>query len=113
MSQYMTSNFSQRSHPFPLRRLNITENDPNLKTLRQYIQDGFPANRSYCAEMVQAYFGFREELAIVNGLIVKGHWIVIPRQLHDEALKLLHRSHVGIVKTKDRARTSFLWPSIN
>ena len=50
-----------------------TENDPDLKTLRQYIQDGFPANRSDCAESVQVYFGFREELAIVNGLIVKRH----------------------------------------
>ena len=39
----------------------VTENDPDLKTLRQYIQDGFPANRSDCAESVQAYFGFREE----------------------------------------------------
>ena len=91
----------------------VTENNPDLQTLRQYIQDGFPANRSDCAESVQAYFGFREELAIVNGLIVKGHRVVIPNQLHDEALKLLHSSHMGIVKTKDRARTSFFWPSIN
>ena len=89
----------------------VTENDPDLNTLRQYIQDGFQANRSDCAESVQAYFGFREELAIVNGLIVKGHWI--PSQLHNEALKLLHSSHMGIVKTKDQARTSFFWPSIN
>ena len=64
-------------------------------------------------QSVQTYFGFREELAIVNGLIVKGHRVVIPSQLRDEALKLLHSSHMGIVKTKDRARTSFFWPSIN
>ena len=67
----------------------VTENDPDLKTLKQYIQDGFPVNRSDCVESVQGYFGFREELAIVNGLIVKGHRVVIPSQLHDEALKLL------------------------
>ena len=91
----------------------VTENDPDLKTLRQYIQDGFPANRSDCAESVKTYFGFREELAIVNGLIFKGHWVVIPNQLRDETLKLLHSSHMGIVKTKGRARTSFFWPSIN
>ena len=99
--------------PLSLAKIkHVTEIDPDLKTLRQYIQDGFPANRSDCAESVQAYFGFREELAIVNGLIVKGHW-VIPIQLCDEALNLLHSSHMGIVKTKDRARTSFFWPSIN
>ena len=62
---------------------------------------------------VQSRSGFREELAIVNGLIVKGHQVVLPSQLRDEALKLLHSSHMGIDRTKDRARTSFFWPSIN
>ena len=100
--------------PLSLEKIKrVTENDPDLKTLKQYIQDGFPTNRSDCVESVQGYFGFREELAIVNGLIVKVHWVVIPSQLYDEALKLLHSSHMGIVKTKDRARTSFFWPNMN
>ena len=100
--------------PLSLEKIKcVTENDLDLKTLKQYIQDGFPANRSDCIELVQGYFGFREELAIVNGLIVKGHWVVIPSQLRDEALKLLHSSHMGIVKTKDRAKTSFFWPNMN
>ena len=100
--------------PLSLKKIkHVTENDPDLKTLKQYIQDGFPANRSDCVESVQGYFGFREELAIVNSLIVKGHWVVIPSQLHDEALKLLHSSPMGIVKMKDRARTSFFWPNMN
>ena len=100
--------------PLSLEKIKyVTENDPDLKSLKQYIQDGFPANRSDCVELVQGCFGFREELAIVNGLIVKGHRVVIPSQLHDEALKLLHSSHMGIVKTKDRARTSFFWPNLN
>ena len=30
----------------------VTENDPDLKTLRQYIQDGFPANRSDCERVI-------------------------------------------------------------
>ena len=95
--------------PLSLEKIKcVTENDPNLKTQRQYIQDGFPANRSDCVEAVQGYFGFREELAIVNGLIVKGHWVVIPSQLHDEALKLLHSSHMGIVKTKRSSKNQFL-----
>ena len=53
------------------------------------------------AELVKAYFGFREELAFVNELIFKGYQVVIPSQLRDEALKLLHSSHMGIVKTKN------------
>ena len=64
-------------------------------------------------ESLRGYFNFREELAIIDGLILKGHWCVIPSAPQDEALKLLHHSHKGIVKTKDRARTSFFWPNLN
>ena len=39
--------------------------------------------------------------------------MVIPSSLQNEALRLLHGSHVGIVKTKERARTSFYWPNLN
>ena len=91
----------------------VTEADPDLKTLKQYINDGFPENKADCLESLRGYFNFREELAIIDGLILKGHRCVIPSALHDEALKLLHRSHMGIVKTKDRARTSFFWPNLS
>ena len=33
--------------------------------------------------------------------------------MHDEALKPLHTSHMGIVKTKDRAMTSYFWANLN
>ena len=91
----------------------VTRDDPVLQTLKQYIQDGFPENKASCAESVQDYFNFREELVVIDGLIVKGHRIIIPSALQDEALKLLHSFHMGIIKTKDRARTSFFWPNMN
>ena len=91
----------------------VTRDDPVLQTLKQYIQDGFPENKANCAESVQDYFNFREELAVVDGLIVKGHCVVIPSSLQNETLRLLHSSHVGIVKTKERARTSFYWLNLN
>ena len=90
-----------------------TEADTDLKTLKQYIDDGFPENKANCLEPLRAYFNFREELAICDGLILKGHCVLIPLTLHDEALKLLHTSHMGIVKTKNTARTSFFWPNLN
>ena len=33
--------------------------------------------------------------------------------MHEEALKLLHTSHMGVVKMKNRARTSLFWPNLN
>ena len=91
----------------------VTEADPDLKTLKQYINDGFPENNADCLESLRDYFNFREELAIIDGLILKGHRCVIPSALCDGASKLLHHSNMDIVKTKDRARTSFFWPNLN
>ena len=79
----------------------VTGNDPDLKTLKQCIHDGFPENKADCAESVQNYFNFREELAVVDGLIVKGHCVIISSALQNEALRLLHSSHTSIVKMKD------------
>ena len=91
----------------------VTRDDPVLQTLKQYIQDGFPGNKADCAESIQDYFNFREELVAIDGLIVKGHHVIIPSALQNEAFRLLHSSHMGIVKTKDQARTSFFWPNMN
>ena len=77
-----------------------TRGDPVLHTLRQYILDGFPENKVDHAESDRGYFNFREELAVIDGLIVKGCYVIIPSAFQNEALRLLHSSHMGIVKTK-------------
>ena len=35
-----------------------TEADADLKTLKQYINDGFPENKADCLESLRAYFNF-------------------------------------------------------
>ena len=90
-----------------------TEADPDLITLKQYINEGFPENKADCLESLRGYFNFREELAIIDGLNLKGHCCVIPSSLQDKALEQLHHSHMSIIKSKDRARTSIFWPNLN
>ena len=53
-----------------------------------------------------------ESLTIIDGMVMKDKRIVIPEGLHEQALENLHRSHIGIVKTKERASTSMFWPKI-
>ena len=79
----------------------VTRDDPILQTPRQYILDGFLENKADCAESVQDYYNFREELAAIDGLIVKGFHVIIASALQNEALRLLHSYHMGIVKMKD------------
>ena len=45
-------------------------------------------------------------------MVLKDKRIVIPTGLHEQALENLHRSHMGIVKMKERASTSMFWPKI-
>ena len=53
-----------------------------------------------------SYWSFQEELSTISG-------IVIPKLMRQEILENLHQSHMGISKTKARARETVYWPNIN
>ncbi len=46
-------------------------------------------------------------------LILFGTRIVIPKQERKNILKLLHKPHAGIIKTKQQARQLYYWPGMN
>ena len=86
--------------------------DCQLTKLKTYIVDGFPKHKHECAEDICSFFDYRESLTIIDGMIMKDKRIVIPASLCEQALENLHRSHMGIVKMKERASTSMFWPKI-
>ena len=51
--------------------------DPALSLVMRYVLDGWPGNANECAEPAQPFFTCREELTIIDGLLVKGSRIVI------------------------------------
>ena len=62
---------------------------------------------------MQAFWTFREEMTIEDGLILKGTRIVIPSQKQAEILKLIHEGHLGLTKGKLQAKETVYWPSLN
>ena len=64
-------------------------------------------------KITKHYWSYRDEIAIQDGVLMKGHHIIIPRQMQKEILAKLHSSHQGTEKTKLRARTSVYWRGIN
>ena len=90
-----------------------TQVDEELQMLVRYINSGWPAKHSECSESIRKYFNFRDELSVVDGLILKGNRIVIPAKLQDDALSQLHQSHLGECKTILHACTCIFWPGIN
>ena len=77
----------------------ITNEDPVSQLLKRYIADGWPSTADECQESVRKYFSFRDELCIVDGLILKGQHIVIPEPHRPVSLAKLHTSHLGKTMT--------------
>ena len=87
--------------------------DLHLKTLLWYINNGWPRNKEDVSEVLRVYWSYKEDLSVINGIIFKGERIVIPMKMRTDILKKLHQSHMGIEKTKLRARETVFWPGIN
>ena len=91
----------------------MTQKDDVLQQLKIFITNGWPKQKSDLTGEILSYWSFQEKLSVINGTIYKGHRIVIPKLMRQEILENLHQSHMGISKTKARARETVYWPNIN
>ena len=89
-----------------------TIKDCQLTKLKTYIVSGFLKHKHEYAEDFHSFFDYRESLTIIDGMVMKDKRIVIPESLHNDALKVLHRSNMGVVKAKEHVSTSMFWPKI-
>ena len=84
-----------------------------LNTLYSVIVEGWPEQRSDTPTETRQYWDSRDQLSVLDSIIYKGSRIVIPPSLRADMLKLIHKSHLGIVKCKQRAREVMYWPNMN
>ena len=89
-----------------------TLEDPSLQEVIRYTKEGWPDKKNI-SETSKKYISYREELAVINGTLFKGERVVVPEKLRHKVLNTIHLSHMGIEKTKLRARTSVYWPGVN
>ena len=89
-----------------------SKTDSAISLVMQYVLDGWPGNANECAEPAQPYFTYREELTIVDGLLVKSSRIVILTEMRHACLETLHTPHLGLQKTLLRAHSSVFWPGM-
>ena len=89
-----------------------TECDTDIQLLKQHIFNGFPKSRSCLPDSIEPYFDYRKCLSVVDGVIMKGSYIVIPASLRAKTLDTLHSSHMGETKTIECARTMLFWPEM-
>ena len=71
---------------------------------------GWPETRSELNTNVQYFWNFRDKLSVYNDIIFKGERIVIPLSMRPEMLEKVHKSHLGIEKSRSRARDIMFRP---
>ena len=90
-----------------------TERDELLVALKSQINKGWPDNRCYCPVFLREFWSNRDELSILDGLVLKGTRIIVPKSCQDELLAKLHEGHFGVERTRLCTRDSVYWPHIN
>ncbi|PIK53373.1 hypothetical protein BSL78_09735 [Apostichopus japonicus] len=92
----------------------LTDKDPVLSRVRQYILDGWPKQRNL-GEDFTPFSQKREELSVEDGIVLWGHRVVIPSDadMRISLIEELHATHPGIVKMKALARSYFWWPAVD
>ena len=70
-------------------------------------------NKVQQAGVPREYSMIKTELCAKNGILMRGHRIVVPAKLQQRILSIAHESHQGIVKTKQLLRTKVWWPGID
>ena len=90
-----------------------TRKDETMQLLKNLTIDGWPKKRTMVRDDAKPYFNIREDLNVVNDLLLKGSRIVIPKSLIQEMKTALHTGHLGIERTKSNARETLYWPGID
>ena len=96
-----------------LRQIKLkTQEDDQAKQVKYYIKNGWPDSKDKCHPLAAEYWNHRDELVIVDEVILKGERIVIPKAARSSLLENLHEGHIGIEKSLQRAKTAIFWPGI-
>ena len=89
-----------------------TVSDPVLQKLSGVISKGWPSKQAQLPPEIRQYFPYRDELAVEDGVVMKGPKTVIPKSLQKDYITILHRGHPGSESTKRRAHGIVFWPTI-
>lgn len=86
--------------------------DEKMQKLVKNIMHGWQENDKYVDNEIKHFTTFKEELAFYDGLLFKGHKLVIPDSLKLHVLKLIHEGHLGIQSSIKRAREVVYWKNL-
>ena len=91
-----------------------SENDRVLIRLKEIILKGWPEIKQDIDPGIMTFWNYRDELSYLDGLLLKGERIIIPKSMQVEMINKIHNtSHLGVQKCLRRARDIVFWPGMN
>ena len=84
-----------------------------LQDLKKNIQIGWPDQKNRVLPGTGAYYNFRDELVVQNGIIFKGERVVVAIAMTGQILRKIHSSHVGTERCLRRTTEVMYWPGMN
>lgn len=90
-----------------------TLKDDTLTVLKEYTTSKWPHKSTIKSMEVLRYFNVKDELQIINDVVIYRDRTVVPPSCRQRILCTLHKAHPGIVRMKSLARCFVFWPGID
>ena len=90
-----------------------TLGNEHLGILTEYVLSGWPSTKAGVQNEMQPYWPSMGEIAIIEGISMKGRRIIVPASLQDKALKQLHLINMGIENTRLLVCELIYWVNMN
>ena len=87
--------------------------DDHLQCLKSFIITGWPSTKGEMHINLKPYWSYRDELDIIEIVMLKGRCIIIPASLKQQVFEQLHTNHMGIEQTKLLTCKFVYWSNIN
>ncbi|KAK2558598.1 Uncharacterized protein P5673_018777 [Acropora cervicornis] len=99
--------------PYPQDPISSKERLSIFQELERLCQEGWPEHPNHVSELATAYWDYRHDIAVIDGILVKSQRILIPQKMCECLLQKLHRVHQGVDKSIQRARDKWFWPGMS
>ena len=73
-----------------------TVQDEHLQCLKNIIISGWPTTKDQLQIDIKPYWSYKDYLAVIDSIVIKGRCIIIPKGLKQQVLDQLHVNHMGI-----------------
>ncbi|XP_065281437.1 uncharacterized protein [Dermacentor albipictus] len=86
--------------------------DSCLETFKSFVLNSWPPKKSI-PEEAKPFYAIRENLSVVDNLLLRGERLVGPCSLTAQIIGTAHETHRSITRTKARLRERFWWPRMD